>query len=547
VARVTRRKFLVGGASIAASAAAFAAARWPGSAWAESLISRADAPAESSIPHFAPPEFTTDDAALDAAYRHAHAVLAGNVTNLLAFPDPVLIEGSVYRGVWLECAPQEGQVYSQFFPALGFANHRVFFEMQRADGYLPCSVKPDVAGTGQIQMVVPIAATALDLFNAFGDSKFLEDAYQACARWDDWLVRYRNTRGTGLCEGFCTYDTGHDNSPRWKGMPNRCADNDARIISPAPGLPRLCPDLSATVFGGRLALALMASILGRDSESVEWFERAHTIRNAIVDRLYDPEDACFYDLDSDNKFVRVRGDVLTRVLGEHVATLPMFEEIYRKQIHNPEAFWAPFPLPSIGLNDPAFVRPIPRNSWGGASQALTALRAPRWMEFYEKPADLSYLMSQWVEAIVRSGDFYQQLDPLTGECTKVGDPGGYSPAALVLLDFVWRLYGVTRVDKQMAWSCRAPAKSTKTVASVKAPRGMAELQHASASSSLTLAGKPLMRVFGTARIMTDLDGKPLEIHGTADGPVDVRVVWPSGKESKIRIAPNKTRALRSPD
>jgi hypothetical protein len=44
-------------------------------------------------------------------------------------------------------------------------------------------------------------------------------AYRACSAWDDWLMTYRNTRGTGLIEGFCTYDTGHDNSPRWQGIP----------------------------------------------------------------------------------------------------------------------------------------------------------------------------------------------------------------------------------------------------------------------------------------------------------------------------------------
>jgi hypothetical protein len=540
VARVTRRKFLAGGASIAASAVAFAAARWPSGAWADSLISRAAAPAESSISNFAPPEFTTDGAALDSAYRHAHAVLAGNVTTVLAFPDPVLIEGSVYRGVWLECAPQEGQVYSQFVPALGFANHRVFFEMQRADGYLPCSVKPDVAGTGQIQMVVPIAATALDLFNAYGDSKFLEEAYQACARWDDWLVRYRNTRGTGLCEGFCTYDTGHDNSPRWKGMPNRCADNDARIISPAPGLPRLCPDLSATVYGGRIALAKMARILGRVSEADAWIDRADAIRKLILDRLYDPNDACFYDLDSGDKFVRVHGDAMIRVLGEHVVDTALFEEIYGKQIHNPHSFWAPYPLPSIALDDPAFVRPIPRNSWGGASQALQALRAPRWMEFYEKPADLAHLMQQWVDAIVRSGNFYQQLDPMTGEATKVGDPGGYSPAALVLLDFVWRLHGVRREGERIEWNCRQPANSAKTVASLKTPRGTARLQHANGSSELSLAGKPILRVTGTARILTNSEGVPIAVTGTADSSVDLRLAWPSGNNQNLQIAPNAT-------
>src|ERR1700728_4571868 len=109
---------------------ALGASRCAARAWGDAATSGPD------LRGFAPPEFTTDDAALDAAYRHALTVLSGNITNVLGFPDPVLIEGSVYRGVWLECAPQEGLVYSQFAPVLGFANHRVFFATQRADGYI---------------------------------------------------------------------------------------------------------------------------------------------------------------------------------------------------------------------------------------------------------------------------------------------------------------------------------------------------------------------------------------------------------------------------
>ena len=42
-------------------------------------------------------------------------------------------------------------------------NHMVFFALQREDGQLPASVKLTEAGYGQIQMVVPIAATAWEL------------------------------------------------------------------------------------------------------------------------------------------------------------------------------------------------------------------------------------------------------------------------------------------------------------------------------------------------------------------------------------------------
>jgi hypothetical protein len=319
-----------------------------------------------------------------------------------------------------------------------------FFALQREDGQLPASIKMSEAGYGQIQMVVPIAATAWELSQLTKDEELLTTAYKACSRWDAWLRRYRNTRGTGLVEGFCTYDTGHDNSPRWKGVPNRCPDADARKFPTGVGVPRLCPDLSATVYGGRVALAAMARALGRHDEAARWESQAEELRLLILSKLYDPEDAAFYDLDTNNKFVRVRSDVISRVLGEHVLKLSeahdrtIFEAVWYRQIHNPKAFWAPYPLTSVAMDDPAFVKPIPRNSWGGATQALTALRAPRWMEHYGKGEALKEMMGRWCEAIMRHIEFRQQMDPWTGDFTQA-DPSGYSPAALTFLEFARRL------------------------------------------------------------------------------------------------------------
>lgn len=382
----------------------------------------------------------------------ALACLAGNVRMVPRYDKPVLFEGAVYPGVWQECGPHEGLVYASLakyvhadHPAkaplmVAKNNHMVFFALQREDGQLPASVKLTEAGYGQIQMVVPIAATAWELSQLTGDDELLVTAYKACSRWDAWLRRYRNTRGTGLVEGFCTYDTGHDNSPRWKGVPNRCPDADAKRFPNGVGVPRLCPDLSATVYGGRVALAAMAKALGKADEASRWETDAEELRKLILAKLYDEKDAAFYDLDADNKFVRVRSDVISRVLGEHVLKLSesrdraILDAVWARQIHNPKAFWAPYPLTSIAMDDPSFVRPIPRNSWGGASQALTAMRAPRWMEHYGKRAEMNQMMQRWCEAIMRKIEFRQQMDPMTGEFTQA-DPSGYSPAALVFLEF----------------------------------------------------------------------------------------------------------------
>ncbi len=407
------------------------------------------------------PHFPTTDPRWQRTWDAALATLSGNIRIAPRYPHPVLVEGAVYPGIWQECAPHEGLVYAtlnQFIASdpgqptpfeVARNNHMSFFAQQRPDGQIPASIKladpvQNPGGYGQIQMVVPIAATAWELSQLTRDDELLVIAYTACSRWDQWLRDYRDTRKTGLVEGFCTYDTGHDNSPRWAGIPNRCPDADARKFPPIPGLPRLCPDLSATVYGARMALAHMATALGKGDEASRWHDDAEKIRQLIIDKLYSPEDAAFYDLDTNNKFIRVRSDVISRVLGEHVLhrydarDKAIFEAIWTRQIHNPKAFWAPFPLTSIAQDDPTFVRPIPRNSWGGASQALTALRAPRWMPHYGKQTELNHLMQQWCEAISRHTEFRQQMDPLTGDFTQA-DPSGYSPAALVFLDFARRL------------------------------------------------------------------------------------------------------------
>ena len=398
----------------------------------------------------------TSDADWTKTWDAALATMAGNVKPVPRFDQPVLHEGSAYRGTWQECGPHESLAYAELAelikPGEGKPSplevarntHRAFFTLQREDGQLPASVKLSGINWGQIQMVVPIAATAWEIAQKTKDEAFLSDAYRACSRWDAWLRRYRDTRRTGLVEAFCTYDTGQDNSPRWGGVSDECPDHDARKFSPGQSVPRLCPDLSATAFGARIALSAMAAALGKRDEAQKWTDDSELLRALILDKLWCEEDAGFYDVAPDGSFVRIRSVANCRVLGEHVLRLnvarerKIFHALWERQLHNPKAYWTRYPFPSIAWDDPTFVRPIPRNCWGGAAQALTALRTLRWMEHYGKGSELRVLMRTWCEAIARAGAFRQQMDPETGVFTQP-EPGGYSQCALVFLHFAKRL------------------------------------------------------------------------------------------------------------
>jgi hypothetical protein len=394
---------------------------------------------------------------------------------------------------------------------------------------------------GQIQMVVPIAATAWELAQATGDDELLHTAYNACSQWDAWLMRYRNTRGTGLTEGFCTYDTGNDNSPRWKGIPNSCPDKDAKRCPPLPSLPRLCPDLSATTYGARVALAAMATAMGKSLEADQWTESGEKIRKLILSKLYVQEDAAFYDLDAQEVFVNVRSEVITRVCSEHVVDRILFDSLWERQIHNPQAFWTAYQLPSVAVDDPHFVRPIPPNSWGGASQALTALRAGRWLEHYGRSAEFGLMMDRWCEAIQRDMTFRQQVDPLSGAFTKQDAPN-YSSCALVMVDYTWRLAGVCETPDSLHWNVR-PGHPAADLASFRmATDGGREtvMAYDRHGAALSLGGKPLGRIdFGVARLVTNKAGVPQALVGISNGPQKVTLRFAGQKARDFALLPNQ--------
>ena len=486
------------------------------------------------------PQFHTANMRWQSAYDRALQVLAGNVQPMDDSGRPVLIEGSVYQGIWMECGPHEALVYRKFRPDVARNSHLIFFDLQKADGQIPANRRRTLTGFGQIQMVVPIAATAWELARATGDSELLEKAYAACGKWDAWLRRYRDTRKTGLVEGFCTFDTGMDNSPRWKGLPDACPDRDATRHADLPVLPFLSPDLSATMVGARRAMAEMAKALGKTDEADRWAADCEALRKTLIEKLWVAEDGAFYDLDAQGNFVRVRSDVISRVASEHVPDRPMFELMWAKQLGNPNAFWTPYPLPSAALDDPTFVRPIPRNSWGGAAQALTALRAGRWMDHYGRSAEFARMQDAWCHAILRDPSFRQQIDPLTGAFTQEDAPG-YSPAALVMLDYTWRLAGPREADEAIEWNIR-PGHAASNRARFALPLdggGTAEMVYDSRGADLILAGKSIGRIEGVARLVTDRRGLPSHLVGITEQTETIVLRLRGRPARRLAVAPNR--------
>ena len=362
---------------------------------------------------------------------------------------PLLKAGDVYAGIWLE-HNQDNFFLADYDPEAAWGAQEIFMRYQREDGLLPfafpckydeCSFLNEPVAFWQVQCVWSFTRCAWEIARKTKRPHAdIVRLYDCGSRYDAWFGRFRNQRRTGLVEMFCEYDTGHDNDPRVTtgNIPGSCPDGDAVNMPDLPCMPVLSVDLSAMLYGNRMALAEIAGYLGKKSESRQWREMAETIRIAIKKYLYCQDDDFFYDRDYFG-FRKYRTEHITRLFLNHVLTQEEFEPIYNRYFEQPGREFCPaFPIPSMSISDPHFIKICPKNSWGGNSQALTVLRALFWMDYYQRSDDLMALLSIWLRAaITYQSPFRQEISPFDGH--PIGDVCNYSPALIVFLEAVKRV------------------------------------------------------------------------------------------------------------
>ena len=459
--------------------------------------------------------FITNSKSLTRIYEKALASIKNNYRVIYNYPKPIINEGGMYDGVWLEGSPLMGIIYGAYEPQMAMNMHMVFIANQDEEGFLPPSISSFDVKTGHIQTVVPFARTALMAVKQLGLKELLLPAYEASVKYDDWLTKYRNKKGTGLVEVACHWDTGHDNSTRHDGQPNHFPDYDSKKYPDCPYF--LAPDLSATKYGGRIAMVEMAEMLGLPHEAAMWREKAEELKAAIMKYTFNEDDCMFYDRKDDGTFNWCKSDALTRVLQEHIPDQELFEKLFERHINNPKEFWTPYPLASLAVDDPRFVWSFSDNNWGGAAQAHAAMRVPLWMEYYGKMAHQRVLMEKWLEAFMRTEEFQQQMNPFSGEFNTTHD---YAPAMIVLIDFVSRLYGVTCCeDGTFLWGCTKAPGATFSRYHTIVNRRRYTIVNENNKAILSVDDQPIQTVYGDARIRTDADGRVIAIYPTGVGGV----------------------------
>lgn len=292
----------------------------------------------------------------------------------------------------------------------------LFINGQRDDGHFPFVVGDGNKRYSQLQECVSFASLCNEVYDMTLDRDYLNRAYVACSKWDEWLVANR-MGDHGLIEMYCGYDTGHDHSGRLVGMKYQgLVGTDAAEKPEGCGVaPLIAPDLNAIFYGDRMALSKMAAKLGKDDESTEWARKASDIRKKMFEACFDSEDCFFYDIDKNGQMRKIKSISITAQFVEGTLSQDMADRIFDRYFRREGEFNTPFPYSSVSSSDPMFSKNKDGNSWGYFSQGLTQLRTLRWMKQYGYENEMRKNMRIWLDAWTASElPFGQELDPFTG-------------------------------------------------------------------------------------------------------------------------------------
>lgn len=314
-----------------------------------------------------------------------------------------------------------------------FAWH--YLESPGRGRWLPVSGKPRT--TAGIQP--PMIAQAVErVVLAGADGPYLADVLPSLERYYRFLATVRDPDGDGLISIISQFEGGLDYSPAYdealgvrRAVP---ASLIARSRSTQVVNKLLAFDVGRiarrfrhhqedvlvnAVYGqGLRALARLAERAGR-AELAAWASRtADAVTAALLERCYDPGRGLFFNVagpDERRGTVKTVHSLMPLVLPD---LPPDVAGRLVEHLTDPREFWAPYPVPSVALDEPTFTRDHRlrgvRFIWRGPTSMNTNwfLAGGLRQHGYEEVADS--IAARSLELVERGG-FNEFYDPIGGD------------------------------------------------------------------------------------------------------------------------------------
>jgi len=255
-----------------------------------------------------------------------------------------------YVGLWLWDNAMHALAFRHVDATLARNQIRGMLVHQFPSGMLPDAVYDEgIISTinhpivGDVTKPPILAWAALKLHETDPDLDFLREIYPALVRVNGWWLHMNDDDGDGLAQYNHPYSSGLDDSPLWD-----------------QGMPVESPDLNTYLCVQMGSLALIAELLGFQSESTMWRKRSTAIVERMIKDFWDPEAGLFWPLYNEQP-VRI----VTPFSLYPLWTGQLPHEIRSRlltHLTNPDEFWGEFAIPTVARNDPHY---DPQTMWRG--------------------------------------------------------------------------------------------------------------------------------------------------------------------------------------
>lgn len=297
------------------------------------------------------PAFACDDPFLEKYYWYRWYglrlfTLVGGEAN---YTYPAVYEGLAYFRVPITYSAQCHILETRWMdtPALAQGSLLNFIHTQKEDGAFVGHIYPHVVHQDSFYHANWAHIRALHANHP--DDAFLRRAYDGLSRYADYFDRERDPEGSGLYDILNMYETGQEYMHRYVAV---AADADQEYWGAHFRLKGV--DVTVYLYEIKRMLAWIAGTFGDAAAARRWTEGAEKIRRAVRERMWDPDEEMFFDVDP-------RTGRRTGVKAS-VCFYPYFTDLVdethrpglKRHLLNPDAFWTPYPVPSSSRDDAFF-------------------------------------------------------------------------------------------------------------------------------------------------------------------------------------------------
>ncbi len=224
-----------------------------------------------------------------------------------------------------------------------------------------------------------------------------------------WYWRHARRSSDGLFTWFDGVESGTDNSPAVFTVP---PDRTEGV------------DLACYIYREYLAMADLASLLGKPADVRLYQQRAAKLKRLIQKRLWDASAGTFYNRNSrTGAFIRVPEWTNLVPLWAHVATRRQAKVLITRYVLNPHEFWTQYGVRSLAPGSPAY-HPV-HGYWQGPIWIVSDYMVMHGLMNYGYTTQARLLARNTVATLLRdikaTGGMHETYNPNTG----AGQNGGY--------------------------------------------------------------------------------------------------------------------------